>query len=572
MNPFSSTNNEKRQVDHTKKPDEKLQAVMKPDSIVISEENSKDQLYLELAKGIEIFTEIIGSLIKNYIVPLDPRDLFLNAIQGIVNNLDPYTYFFPSESDMDEVIFQDSYVGLGVVISVVDSSLMIVDFLTKFVKDSSDFCIGDRIIKIDSFDIPPNLDSLRKYTAGEPNTAVKVKIFRESTNDTLLITANRREFALPSLSNHFEFESDRGKILYFQIIRFDAELPNEVKKILTKFLSQNENKAGILIDLRDNPGGTLESAVSIAEMFLPPNRTIVTTKGQSPYSIKEYKSLYQPLDTILPLILIVNSGTASASEVLAGALQDNDRAIIIGEQTYGKGVIQNLIPLPYGSYLKITTAKYFTPSGRCIHRNRNLNKTTNQIDNFSHDQNVFQTLNNRQVFDTSGITPDLIISTDENPKFIEELDKHSYFTRFARFYLSKNQNENFEFNSTFQDKILQEFIKFLHYKGFVYKESEEKLIDSAITHLQKNNNSKETFNKLLKVRDSLKSDLAKICKKHKNKILDRVQTEILRQKLDFEEFKKYLLIKDKFFSKAKELLLDPQAYQKLITSGYKGFR
>lgn len=556
---------------HIKELYEKLQVLTNPEKTDSVEANSKDQLYFELVKGFEIFTAIIGKLIQNYIVPLDPKDLFLDAIQGVINKLDPYTYFFRSEEDMDELIFKDSYVGLGVLISIVDSSLMIVDFLTKSTKDSSDFCIGDRIIQIDSFKVPPNLDSIRKYTTGEPNTSLKVKIYRESTNDTLLIMAKRRKIIIPSLSNHFEFESDRGKILYFHLHRFDSELPNRVKEILTNFLSQNEKKAGILIDLRNNPGGTLESAVQITEMFLPPNRTVVTLKGQSPYSYKVYKALYPPLDTVLPLVLIVNSASASASEVLAGALQDNDRAVIIGEQTYGKGVIQNLIQLPYDSYLKITTAKYFTPSGRCIHRNRNINKTTIQIDNIFHEKNEFQTLNNRHMFDTSGITPDLIILRNEVANFIEELKKNQYFVRFASFFLNKNEVPNLEIKSTVHNKILKEFIKFLKYKGFEYKGIVEVLLDSAIAQLSNEGFGKETIKKLILIRKSLKSDLSEICKEYKNEILGEIVTEIYRQKLGFEEFKKYLLEKDKYFLKAKELLLNIEAYQKLISEGSKIF-
>lgn len=566
-----STNDEDDLYKYIRELHEKLQFLKNSDSIDSVDENSNDQLYLEIAKGFDIFSEIVGKLIQNYIVPLDPKDIFLYAIQGIINNLDPYTYFYRSEKEMDEAIYQDSYVGLGVVVSVVDSSLMIVDFSTKFTKDSSGFSIGDRIIQIDSFEVPPNLDSLQKYTAGLPNTSVNVKIFRESTHDTLLIITMRRKIARPSLSSHFEFETDRGKILYFQIHRFDSELPNRVKEILTNFLTQNEYKAGILIDLRDNPGGTMESAVSIAEMFLPRNRTIVTIKGQSPFSFKEYKALYPPLDTILPLVLIINSGTASASEVLAGALQDNDRAIIIGEQTYGKGVIQNLISLPYDSYLKITTAKYFTPSGRCIHRNRNSNKTTIQIDNIFHQGNEFQTLNNRQVFDTSGITPDLKILRNEVSYFIKELKKHQYFIRFASLFSNKNEAKNLEFPPAILNKIFEEFIKFLRYNGFEYKGIAEILLDSTIKQLNNESFSKETIKKLIMIRKSLKSNLYEICKEHKNEILDEIVTEIYRQKLGFEEFKKYLLEKDKYFSKGKELLLNIEAYQKLISVGSKSF-
>lgn len=528
-------------------------------------QSPKDTFYFKIIKGFDLFGETVRNLLKNYIVSIDPEDLFINAIQGITLNLDPYTYFYLSQGDLDEAIARDSYVGLGVVVSLVDSSLMIVDFSSKVAKDSSNLRIGDIIIAVDSVKLVPNLDTLRKYTSGKPNTAVKVKIYRESTQDTLIINTTRREIPLPSLSGHYEFEDEQGKILYIQVQRFDSELPDKFKEIVTHFLATSGKKAGLIIDLRDNPGGTLESAVLLAEMFLPSGRTIVTVKGQNPYSFKEYKAVYSPLDTILPLVLMVNSGSASASEVLAGALQDNDRAVIIGEQTFGKGVIQNIISLPYDSYLKITTAKFFTPSGRCIHRTRYNNMTAKQIDNIFHDQTEFQTLNKRQVFDTSGITPDFIIPRNQKAKFIAELEQHQFFLRFAAHYTSTNKINQFDFYRSNQKQILNEFIQFLQSKGFNYKTKAEIFLDSAISNLIREQ-KKSQAEELIKLRSKFKNNLKKLCSEYQNEILTEIETAIYKQVLDFDEFKKYVLEKDIYLIKSKELILNPEVYQMTIST------
>lgn len=528
--------------------------------------NHNDSLYFELVKGTDILYEVIRNIVLNYVVPISPKDLFLYAIEGITQNLDPYTFFYNTEQDLDDAIAQDSYIGLGVKVSLVDSSLMIVEFSTNESKNTSDLRLGDIILEIDSIKLVPDLDTLRKYTTGQPNTPALIKVYRESINDTLTINTYRREIPLPAIPAEFTFESQKGGILYLKIQKFDSNLPIRFKENLSKFLSSDNNKAGVIVDLRDNPGGLLSSAVNLAEMLLPTGRTIVVLKGQNPYSHNEYKSLSSPLDTTLPLILLVNSGSASSSEVLAGALQDNDRAIIVGEQTFGKGVVQNLISLPYNSYLKITTAKYFSPSGRCIHRIRSNNKTEKQIDNIFHDQNAFQTLNKRQVYETSGITPDVIVTSKWDTELIKELKNHQFFLRFTSYYLQNKVKVNTEivFDPKTKEMLFNEFVQFLKNKGFVFKSNAEIFLDSAIDHFKREFPSHEKTKELILIRNSIEKGILEICLEKKDLILNELEIEFNRQLLNFEEFSKFILEKDPIFQKAKELILNTALYQKII--------
>lgn len=531
-------------------------------------ESGRDSLYFKIIKSFDIFGAFFRELIVNYVVELDPEEMIRDAINGITRNLDPYTNFFLTETDLDEVINYNSYVGLGIVVGVDDSLLMVIDFTDSFAKDSSGLKIGDKILRIDSIPIPPSLDTLKKFTTGKPNTNIQLTILREGLKDTLEITLTRRQIQLPDVSFSNIYESDSLKILYIKLDRFSNETPFQVRNIVSHFL-KSKSKKGIIIDVRNNPGGTLESAVSICEMFLPVGTTIVSIEGKNKYQNKVYKSMANPLDTTIPIVVLVNSSSASASEVLAGAFQDNDRAIIIGQPTFGKGLIQSVLDLPYESYLKITTAKYFTPSGRSLHRLRYPSRTNNKLGGSKDKKNSYHTLHHREVVESSGIQPDIIIDKKDESLFVRKLKEQYVFLKYVSFLENTGKLEKIASSVGFKEKLIEDYMNYLEAIKFKYKSELNIIIDSALSYAKKNGIPHQKIKSLEKIRTLFKENLKELCLANKTELLDEIEMEIQKRRLSFIEFQIRSIENDPFFCESVRILKSPEDYFKKLNKKYQ---
>lgn len=530
-------------------------------------ESDRDSLYFKIIKSFDIFGAFFRELIVNYVAELDPEEMIRDAINGITWNLDPYTNFFLSEADLDEVINYNSYTGLGIVVGIDDSLLMVIDFTDSFAKDSSGLKIGDKILKIDSIQIPPNLDTLKKFTTGKPNTNVTLTILREGRKDTLEIRVARRQIQLPDVPFSNVYGSDSLKILYIKLDRFSNETPFQVRNIVSNFLKSKSQKS-IIIDVRNNPGGTLESAVSICEMFLPLGTTIVSIEGKNKYQNKVYRSITNPLDTTIPIVVLVNSSSASASEVLAGAFQDNDRAIIVGQPTFGKGLIQSVLDLPYESYLKITTAKYFTPSGRSLHRLRYPSQTNNKLGGNKDKKNLYHTLHNREVVESSGIQPDITIDKKEENPFVYQLKEKYIILKYVSFLENTGKLEKIASGIGYKEKLIEDFINYLKTIKFQYKSELNVIIDSAISCAKKNALPQSKIKSLEKIKSLFKEDLKELCLTNKSELLNEIETEIQKRQFSFIEFQRKSIENDPFFRESIKILKSPADYSKKLNKKY----
>ncbi len=535
---------------------------------ITERKNDRDSLYFKIVKSFDIFGAFFRELIVNYVVKLDPEEMMLDAINGITRNLDPYTNFFPTETDLDEVIKHNSYIGLGIIVGIDDSLLMVIDFADSFAKDSSGLKIGDKILKIDSTQIPPNLDTLKKFTTGKPNTNITLTILREGQKDTLEITIARRSIQLPDVPFSNVYEIDSLQILYIKLDRFSDETPFQVRNIVSNFLKSKAQKS-IIIDVRDNPGGILESAVSICEMFLPLGATIVSMEGRNKYQNKVYKNITNPLDTTTPIVVLVNSSSASASEVLAGAFQDNDRAIIIGQPTFGKGLIQSVAILPYASYLKITTAKYFTPSGRSLHRLRYPSRANNKLVDSKNKKNSYHTLHNREVVESSGIQPDITIDKKSESPFIEQLKEKYVLLKYVSFLDNTGKLDKITAGIGYKDRLIEDFINYLKSIKFQYVSELDVIIDSALSCAKKNALPPSKIKNLEKIKSIFKEDLKGLCIANKSELLNEIETEIQKRQLSFIEFRSRSVENDPFFQESVKILKSPADYSKKLNKKYQ---
>lgn len=527
------------------------------------ESSDRDTLYYEIIKAFDIFGAAFRELLSNYVIELSPLELIKFALNGITSNLDPYTNYFQDEAELSEVVSNREYVGLGIVVSVVDSSLFVVDFIDSLAKEISGLKLGDKIIYVDNVKLQPNYDTLRKYTSGIENTKITLTIEREGIDTLIKVETFRRQVEVPDVLLSKVFDLDNGKVFYVSIGQFSPEMPQRIKELVQNFCKlEKDKRKGIIIDLRDNPGGVLESAIELCELFLPPGSEIVSTRGRAGDEIKKYMATLNPIDTTTPLILIVNRGSASASEVVAGAIQDNDRGVIVGEQTFGKGIIQSVSLLPYDSYLKITTAKYFTPSGRSIHRNRFISNASRKIGKLYTMDTVFYTRSGRIMKESKGIQPDVEVKTTEDSPFFDYLSSKLLFMLFVSYLENTGSLDNSLINDP--QKLLSSFLNYLKMKKINYSSDVETALDTLIEKIEKGKYDKETIKKLKEAKKLIQKPIEYWVQENKKRILDALKNEIQRRKVSFDEYKIMLLKDDIFFKESLNILKDKTKYNKIL--------
>ncbi len=325
----------------------------------------KSEKEKELYSSLELFSHALSMIQSKYVEEIDSKDLIYGALKGMLYSLDPYSQFLDPDSYKDmQVHTEGKFGGLGIEIAIKDNLLTIITPIHGTPADKAGVKAGDRIIKIDgeSSEGITLLDSVKKLR-GEPGTEVKLTIFREKAGKVLEISIIRDIIKIESLKGQRILENNIG---YIRLVEFQEESSVEFEKVIIEL--KKEGMDALILDLRNNPGGLLDSAVNIADMFVPKNKLLVTTKGREGEQSYTFKSRRKPLlAEEVPIVVMVNQGSASGAEILAAVLQDYKRAVLIGQKTFGKGSVQTIIPLVDGSALRITTSKYFLPSGRSIH-------------------------------------------------------------------------------------------------------------------------------------------------------------------------------------------------------------
>ena len=372
----------------------------------------RDDDFFALRKNFQIFGALYEELVTGYVDPVNPETLMRTGIDAMLLQLDPYTNFYDEADNADiDIITRGRYAGVGLNVGIRNDKITVVSPVEGASGYLQGVRAGDIILRIGGTStVGLTLADLRVLLRGEPGTAVEITVEREGAPAPIDFLLTREEVQLKNVSHH-QLDPETG-IGYVKLERFAREASEEVRAAI-KTMQETGQLAGIVLDLRDNPGGLLEEAVEITQQFVPQGKEIVSTRGRLPQTERSYTGKMPPLTLDLPLAVLVNDVSASASEIVAGALQDYDRAVIVGQTTFGKGLVQIVKPLPFNTSLKITTSQYFIPSGRSIQA----------IDYRSHDGNfatipdslrrAFTTAGGRTVMDGHGIEPDLHVSRGE---------------------------------------------------------------------------------------------------------------------------------------------------------------
>ncbi len=512
--------------------------------------------FFEIAKQIEIYTTLFKELNLYYIDEINPADVMDRAIENTLKDLDPYTRFYDEQGvENVRIAAEGEYGGIGASISFNEGNLMIREVYQDYPAHLVGLLPGDEITKIDETILKEHDEEfVRSLLKGLPNSTLKVEVLRQ--NEIKKFTLTRETVEINPVPFYVMVDDEVG---YISFVEFNKKASAEVKKAFLDLKSQGMKK--VIIDVRHNPGGLLNEAVNIVNFFIPKDKIVVTTRAKLEKWSTTFKTKKEPIDTEIPITIIIDNRSASASEILAGALQDYDRAVIVGQRSFGKGLVQRSRKLSYGTQLKLTISKYYTPSGRCIqeldYTNRNLE--TGEIPKFS-DGNVssFKTTNGRTVYNGGGVTPDVLID-------------HPALTASTKKMLSSDAFFNFITNYYFQHKeVLPANIFevdttiYQDLKIYLKEHSDQFLIETELA-LQKIEeiSEKETVELGIDYQNLLNQiSLQKIASLDNNKeeIMELLTTGIVRRYYFKEGEYQYKMNFDKEIKGAVELLNNPNKY------------
>ncbi len=523
---------------------------------------SKSDIYFDISKNLELFGKVYKEISFNYVDDIDPQAFMRAGIVGMLSKLDPYTVFIDEKNQDDiDLLTNGKYGGVGISIGIRNEKVTILEVMDGYSAQKQGIRIGDVVTGIGDTEVTPEkIDDISSLVKGEPGTAVQIKILRFSEKDTLLFNLIREEVIVKNLV-FADFFPENSNNVYLKLSNFSRSAGDELRSSLRQLKNKKEIKS-IVLDLRGNPGGLLDVAVDICDKFLKKDLLIVSTRGKEEVSEKKYFALEEPLVGNEKLIVLINGNSASASEIVAGAIQDHDRGVILGTQSFGKGLVQTIIPLSFNTSLKITTAKYYTPSGRCIQK-IDYSKNNQVIpDPDSLTKNMFSTDNKRVVFSAGGITPDTTVENGIESDLLKDLlAKGAVFNYADKFYY---QNVDLDFNKINNEKILKEFKKFLTETDYKYESDVEKKINEVVKHLNDNHNSKEVTKTLEKLSSDVKQMFETEFLESSDEILEELKIELAQRFLGKDGGTLERLTYDKQFTTALQLLKDDKSYSKLL--------
>ena len=517
--------------------------------------------YFDIAKSLDIFATLFKEVNAYYVDEVEPKKLIQTSIQGMLESLDPYTDYIPEE-DMEAFSIQTTgqYAGIGALIGIVNKKSVITHPYENFPAYRAGLKVGDEIISVDGKNVKGKpTQEISALLKGNPKSELEMVIDRMGKELTFKI--EREKIKITNVV--YQGIIDPG-IGYIKLDDFTPGASREIEDALNQLKQKGATK--IIIDLRDNPGGLLYEAVNIVNLFVPKGKEVVATRGKVQEWNKSYTTLNNPVDLLTPLAILTSSGSASASEIVAGALQDYDRAILIGQKTFGKGLVQTTRPLAYNAQLKVTTAKYYIPSGRCIQAlDYTHRKNDGTVEKFADSlKSAFKTKSGRTVYDGGGLDPDIVVKTEPTGSAVIELIRSGLIFDFATKYCNEHPVvTNFQgFHLSPAD--FQQFESWMKQQHFTYSTELEKYTGNLVAAAKKERYYEE-------LQTNLNALQAKIEQNH-SAYMERFRIEIqqiLEEEIAFhyglnKGKTEVMMSRDKEITEAKRILNDAPAYQKLL--------
>lgn len=527
--------------------------------------NNPSERFFEISKNLDIFATLFKEVNTYYVDDINPNQLISTGIDAMLASLDPYTNYIPEDAIEDfRTMTTGQYGGIGALIGQRNGKNMVLMPYRGFPAQLSGLLIGDEILKIDGIDVKNKPTSeISKLLKGQANTDLNLTIKRYGDNAPMEVNLKREKITIQNIPYHGMVNENIG---YIKLSDFTAGASKEVKDALQELKSKGAKK--IIFDLRDNPGGLLSEAVNISNLFIPKGSEVVSTKGKMTDWNKSYKALNSPFDTDMPITILTSNRSASAAEIVAGVIQDYDRGVLVGQKSFGKGLVQATRPLTYNSQLKVTTAKYYTPSGRCIqaidYSHRNLDGSVGKVPDSL--KVAFKTKNGRVVYDGGGVDPDLPVERKNYSPISTSLVTKGLIFDYATEYRYKNAKIASPKDFQVSDEEYNKFVAWLSDKDYDYVTEVEKTIDELIEHARNEKYYEDIDKQILALKAKVKHNKETDLQKNKEEIKSLLKEDIVSRYYLQQGIIEASFNHDVDVQQAIEILNDAQRYEQILTS------
>jgi carboxyl-terminal processing protease len=535
---------------------------------VYAQGNDQTDKYFEISKNLEIYSNVFKELNQYYVDPIEPGKMVKTGVDAMLNNLDPYTNLI-TEADAEDYELQTTgkYSGIGVSTRIKDGEIIIAELYENGPVAKAGIKPGDIIVSIDGQKVKDkDADNIGMLMRGAPGTTMKLVVRNPITQKEEAKTITREEIKLSSVP-YASLVGDQNNIAYVNLTQFTPNCARDVRNALDSLKKAQPVLKGVVLDLRSNPGGLLDEAVNVCNLFIDKGQLVVSTKGKNKEWEKQFKTNGTPWDLEIPLAVLVNHGSASASEIVAGTTQDLDRGVIVGTRSFGKGLVQNVRPLGYNTRLKITTAKYYTPSGRCIqaldYSHRNDDGSVSSVPDSL--KKTFKTKIGRTVYDGGGVEPDVKMDDVELSPLAISLLTNNFIFDYATQYYYNHPTIAQPADFVMSENDFTAFEKWLGNKDYSYKSESEQLLAGLKETAEKEkyfDNVKNEYNALAaKLSHDKKQDLIK----NKKEVMALLANEIV-SRYYFQRGRVINKMRndDKELQKALQLLSDTKNYKSLL--------
>jgi carboxyl-terminal processing protease len=523
--------------------------------------------YFEISKNLQIMSSVVHEVNTYYVDDVEPSKLLRTGIDAMLKSLDPYTDFY-SESEIEDYRFMTTgqYGGVGATISKKGEDVVIAEPYEGWPAQKADLRAGDVLIEVDGKEVKgKSTDDVSKLLKGSPNTELKIIIKRLGVDQPITKTLIRQEIKVRNVPYYGMINDKIGYIKYSGFRQNSAE---EVKNALVD-LEKNNKMEGLVFDLRGNPGGLLDEAIKTVNVFVDKGQLVVFTKGKMEEWNHQYSTEADAVDTKVPVVILVDGGSASAAEIVSGSLQDLDRAIVVGTNSYGKGLVQTTRPLPYNTQMKITTSKYYIPSGRCIQKIDYARKDDEGNAYHLPDslKRAFKTKDGRVVYDGTGIKPDVTVPRKKYADVIISLSQKQLLFDYATMYRSKHESIPAANKFKLSDADFSDFLAYLKNKEYEYNTKTEETLKS----LEKTAKDDKYYSALeadfKDMEQKLKADKSEDVNKYKDDIKEILEAEIASRYYYEAGRIQSSFGHDQDVQKALELLNDPQQFHQILAVG-----